>query len=214
MKKTLLHFIMILSLLLAVNMMALSVNAASADDSGGSVQPDSNTAYESLIIKEDVQENGETDDTSDGKSTISEYITEKIMPVAAGIVTSVCVFLGALWKIEQMLSSMKGSKELFGKAENAVNSAVENIGNSVKSEVLKVTEQIKNIPELEKNVAELKNETEILIRECKTLAKMISIGFGASKELVKNGSARKIQRLTERSDEIFSSVSQNSEESV
>ena len=219
MKKTFLSFIMILSLLVTVNVMTLSVNAASANEPDGIIQPDAiasekSEACESLIFEEDTQKNNVINDTSSGKSALSEYITEKIMPVAAGVITSVCVFLGTLWKIGQTLSSMKGSKELFGKAENAVSNAVENIENSVKNEVFKVTEQIKNIPELEKNISELKNETEILIEECKTLAKMISIGFGASKELVRNGSAREIQRLTERSDEIFSSANQNSEESV
>ena len=109
---------------------------------------------------------------------------------------------------------MKNSKELFGKAQTGIDKAVENIGLSVKNEVSGITEQTKTLPELLENVAELKNETETLIRECKTLAKMISIGFGASRELVKNGSAREIQRLTEASDEILSSVSENSGESV
>lgn len=159
-------------------------------------------------------ENEEIIDTGTEKSAISEYVTEKIMPVAAGVLTSVCVFVGSLWKIGQTLSSMKNSKELFGKAQTGIDKAVENIGLSVKNEVSGITEQTKTLPELLENVAELKNETEILIRECKTLAKMISIGFGASRELVKNGSAREIQRLTEASDEILSSVSENSGESV
>ncbi len=161
-----------------------------------------------------VGENEKISDTDMGKSEISVYITEKIMPVAAGVLTSVCIFIGALWKICQVLSSMKGSKELFGKAQSGIDKAVENIGMSVKDEVLGITEQTKSLPELSENVTELKKETETLIEECKTLAKMISIGFGANRDLVKNGSAREIQRLTELSDEILSSVSENSGESV
>ena len=52
-------------------------------------------------------ENEEIIDTGTEKSAISEYVTEKIMPVAAGVLTSVCVFVGSLWKIGQTLVNEK-----------------------------------------------------------------------------------------------------------
>ena len=128
---------------------------------------------------------------------ISEYVTEKIMPVAAGVLTSVCALLCTLRGIGKTLTSLKGSKELFSKAEKGIDNAVDEIKDTLLGEFEKIAVQSKELAVLREQSEQLISQFEKLREQSAVLSEILALGFGSDADVVKSGNAREMSRLIE-----------------
>ena len=129
---------------------------------------------------------------------IRNYLEEKIIPVIAGVVTSLIALIGTLKSIFSTLKQLKSSKESFDKTRNEieVSSLAELEQISKKYDELK--ESVKNVPELEKHLLALNSQIGTLIVQLSNLSQLTAIGFCESAELVSSGKGRQIALLAEK----------------
>ena len=136
---------------------------------------------------------------------LREYVEEKIVPVLMGVITSVVALLSTLKGIFSSLRGLKESKENFDKDR-------ESIKEENKKELAKITEkyeeiknEVKTVCLLTTEIEKLKGQAEILSQEIVNLSQIASLGFSKNQKLVKEGNARKIVVLAEKSKEILDS---------
>lgn len=161
-----------------------------------------NTAPNTSEYTDIVDDTANTDTTdTDTVNTITEeldfktYIQEKIIPVVIGVLTASSALIATLASISRSLGKIKDAREDFkkeaGKREESFKAQSELLKTKAE-ELLKIASEL---PKLKSEIGSLQKNTEKLILECSYISKMISLGFGESKEVVKSGSGAKISRL-------------------
>ena len=128
---------------------------------------------------------------------IQSYLTEKILPVVAGVATSIVSLGGTIYKIKSSLSTLNCSNESLKEIKNTVSGTLDNVKSELAKGLCEVQTKVKEIPELKESYSELKNNYSELLKQNKALMDALKLGFEALPEAVKSGNARKIAIIAE-----------------
>ncbi len=128
---------------------------------------------------------------------IQSYLTEKILPVVAGVATSIVALGGTIYKIKSSLSSLNSSNESLKEIKNTVSGTLDNVKTELAKGLCEVQTKVKEIPELKESYSELKNNYSELLKQNKELMDALKLGFEVLPEAVKSGNARKIAIIAE-----------------
>ena len=143
------------------------------------------------------------------REEIKSYIKERIIPIVIGVLTSVSAILATLGAIKRALNSIGETKELFKNESKARDEKFKRDSEYLTKKAEEIENALNLIPQLESEVATLEKGTEILLRECRDLAKMVSLGFSQDERVISSGNGQKISRLL---SEIESSLPKNQAE--
>ena len=128
---------------------------------------------------------------------IQSYLTEKILPVVAGVATSLVALGGTIYKIKSSLSTLDSSNESLKEIKKTVSGTLDNVKGELTKGLCEVQTKVKEIPELKESYEELKNNYSELLKQNKALMDALKLGFEALPEAVKSGNARKIAIIAE-----------------
>ena len=137
--------------------------------------------------------NGEATEEFD----IKAYLTEKIAPIIAGVVTSLVALGGTVYKIKSSLSTLDSSNESIKEIKKSAKDTLENVKTELTRGMCDIQTKIKDIPEIKEGYEELKKSAEELTRQNKALLEALKLGFESLPEAVISGNARKISIITE-----------------
>ncbi|MBQ7226732.1 MAG: hypothetical protein IJX02_09065 [Clostridia bacterium] len=125
---------------------------------------------------------------------VKEYITEKIVPVAVGVLTSIIALGATLFKVAGILKSLRDAKDTF-EGEARVRAE---LSRELKQEAQGLQETVKDVPGLNERVNALTERVE-------ALAEILVLGFSANSEVIKSGKGKKMAALLEKSKSFSSS---------
>lgn len=137
------------------------------------------------------------------------YIKEKIVPVVVGVLTSISAILATLGAIKRALSSIGDAKDTFKKEAKEREERFKKESEFLNKKTKEIETALSLVPRLESEVASLEKNTERLLRECRDLGKMISLGFSQDERVISSGNGQKIDRLLSELEE--KSISKGSE---
>lgn len=138
------------------------------------------------------------------EAELKSYITEKIVPVVAGVLTAIIALITTLGSVFKALSSLKDTKELFSNEAQDRAKSFEEYTKMLEQKAQELRDIVKGVPELEKSLQELKGNVVLLINECKALAEISSLGFSSSKDIIKSGKGKEMSLLVEKIKELIS----------
>ena len=118
----------------------------------------------------------------EGEVDIKSYIQEKIVPVAAGVLTAVIAFLATLYKIASVLKSLK-------EAGRAIDTEGE-IRAELKEQAQALKDGLGELPNLIERVNELQEQVRVL-------SEILTLGFCSSKEVIESGRGKRMSILLE-----------------
>ena len=121
-----------------------------------------------------------TTETSD--IDIKEYIQEKIVPVAVGVLTAVIAFAATLYKIASVLKSLK-------EVGHAIDTEGE-IRKELKEQAQELKEGLSEVPALAQRLEELQKQVA-------TLSEILTLGFCANEEIIRSGKGKRMSILLE-----------------
>ena len=169
---------------------------------------------EGVSISENLEESSEVlaeekTESEIKREEIKSYIKERIIPIVIGVLTSVSAILATLGAIKRALNSIGETKELFKNESKARDEKFQRDSEYLTKKAEEIENALNLIPQLESEIATLEKGTEILLRECRDLAKMVSLGFSQDERVISSGNGQKISRLL---SEIESSLPKNQAE--
>lgn len=131
----------------------------------------------------------------EGGVELKDYITEKIAPVVAGVLTSVIALVTTLGSIAKSLNSLKDTKSTFSKEahERAVSFSRSAKLLENKAEELKAA--VECVPQLEGELIQLKKDIELLTSQCVDMAEILCLGFSANSDIIRSGKGKKMSVL-------------------
>ena len=146
-----------------------------------------------VINTDNEDANGEAAEEFD----IKAYLTEKIAPIIAGVVTSLVALGGTVYKIKSSLSTLDSSNESIKEIKKSAKDTLENVKTELTRGMCDIQTKIKDIPEIKEGYEELKKSAEELTRQNKALLEALKLGFESLPEAVISGNARKISIITD-----------------
>ena len=122
--------------------------------------------------------------------SVKTYITDKIVPVAVAVLTSILAFLGTLGTVARSLKSLKDTKEAFSDEAKERTLFFE-------SGIELLDEKAEELKEAAQDMPALRARVEELTEKCELLAEILSLGFSANSEIVRSGKGKKMALLLE-----------------
>lgn len=155
---------------------------------------------EGVSISESLEESSEVlaeekTESEIKREEIKLYVKERIVPIVIGVLTSVSAILATLGAIKRALNSIGETKELFKNESKARDEKFQRDSEYLTKKAEEIENALNLIPQLESEIATLEKGTEILLRECRDLAKMVSLGFSQDERVISSGNGQKISRL-------------------
>ena len=155
---------------------------------------------EGVSISESLEESSEVlaeekTESEIKREEIKLYVKERIIPIVIGVLTSVSAILATLGAIKRALNSIGETKELFKNESKARDEKFQRDSEYLTKKAEEIENALNLIPQLESEIATLEKGTEILLRECRDLAKMVSLGFSQDERVISSGNGQKISRL-------------------
>ena len=139
---------------------------------------------------------------------IKTYVSERIIPVIAGALTSLIALLGTLKSVIKTLKELKGSRGELERVQKEIKE-------QSKAEYLKLQEKCEHIEESTKDVSAFKAEIKELCslasglqEQIARLSELACIGFLQNSELVRSGKAKEIAVLAEQ-NQVVSGVEEH-----
>ena len=132
------------------------------------------------------------------KTELKAYITDKIVPVAVGVLTSVIAFVATLGTIARSLKALKGARQDFN--EEAKERAI-----FFESGIEMLDEKAQELKALVEDVPKLRDELTSLAQECRLNSEILALGFSANSDVIKSGKGKKMAVLLEKSKSFSSS---------
>ena len=169
--------------------LALSVSAEGVDTEAGSV------TEAQVGTEADAQR--EEDDAFDLKS----YLTEKVVPVAVGVLTSIVALMGTVAKVKSSLVTLDSSSKGLKERRETVGSTLKSVKEELDSGIAEIKGSVEAIPQIKEGYKELAEGYEALKNQSRQLMEAIKAGFEAMPDAVEKGAVRKIAILTEKSRE-------------
>lgn len=126
---------------------------------------------------------------------VEEYIKEKIIPIAVGVLTAIAGLLATLSTIIKALKGLKDAKDCFSKEaeERSAHFSCQSEELEKKTEELK--EMCKDVPKLQDAVDNLEAEIKSLQASTAIAARILALGFSSSSEVVASGKGRQMNLL-------------------
>ena len=125
------------------------------------------------------------------------YITERIVPIVVGVLTSLVALITVLRKIFATLKSLKDTKDTFVEEAKERASAFRNNTELLENKAQEIKKTVEGVPTIEEQMTQLKGEMTTLIEECNVLAEILSLGFSANSEVIKSGKGKQMAKLLE-----------------
>ena len=136
---------------------------------------------------------------------IEQYITERIVPIVVGVLTSLVALITVLRKIFSALKSLNDTKDTFVEEAKERASAFRSNTELLESKAQEIKKTVEGVPTIEEQMTQLKGEMTTLIDECNVLAEILSLGFSANSEVIKSGKGKQMAGLLEKSKSFSSS---------
>ena len=137
-------------------------------------------------------------DENEEDFNIEKYLTEKIIPVIAGVATSVIALMGGLAKIKGAVGGLdKTGKELTDIKERA-KSTLDGMERELKDGIADIEKKLEGIPEIREGYDKIKEGCQELRIQNEKLLEALRLGFESLPETVKCGNARKIALLMDK----------------
>ncbi|MBQ8840736.1 MAG: hypothetical protein IJ004_05410 [Clostridia bacterium] len=135
-----------------------------------------------------------------------DYLVEKILPVALGVLTASAGLFSALGTIKKSLSQLNEERADLKQRKKENSELLERERQRLEERTNELKAQIGIIPQLDASVEELKEEVLLLIEELNVLSKIVGIGTFKGMDVAKSSSGKKIYSLIEKSDQLFASI--------
>ena len=128
---------------------------------------------------------------------IEQYITERIVPIVVGVLTSLVALITVLRKIFGALKSLNDTKDTFVEEAKERASAFRSNTELLENKAQEIKKTVEGVPTIEEQMTQLKGDMSALIDECNVLAKILSLGFSANSEVIKSGKGKQMAQLLE-----------------
>ncbi len=133
---------------------------------------------------------------------IKTYVGERIIPVIAGVLTSLLALLGTLKSIFKSLKELKGTRDGLSLTQREIKEQSTRDYEAIKQKYEEIKELVSSVPELTGQINELTKNTEVLILQLSRLSKISSLGFCQNPDTVKSGRGKEIALLAEQNQEV------------
>ena len=133
---------------------------------------------------------------------IKAFVSEKIIPVIAGVLTSLVALLGTLKSIFKSLKDLKGTRDGLCMAQREIKDQSAREHEAMQKKYEEIKELVSSVPELRGEMNELLKNTNTLILQLSRLSKISSLGFCGDSETVKSGRGKEIALLAEQNQEV------------
>lgn len=133
---------------------------------------------------------------------IKDYVGEKIMPIIAGVITSLLALLGTLKSIFKSLKDLKASKDDLNKTQAEIKDQSARELEAIKLKYDEIKTLLTDVPELKADLELLLKSTRSLICQMSRLSKISSLGFLQNSEVVRSGKGKEIACLAEQNQEV------------
>ena len=133
------------------------------------------------------------------------YVQEKIVPIVIGVLTAASALIASLASISRSLGKIKDARDEFKKEAKEREKAFKEQSELLKSKANELIKIASELPKLKSEISSLQENSEKLILECTYISKMISLGFGEDKNVIKSGNGEKIKRLEGECAQLVSS---------
>lgn len=128
---------------------------------------------------------------------LEAYISEKIVPVVAGVLTSIVALMTLLRSIAKSLKGLKDTKNAFETEAEKREISFQSNRELLENKAQEIKEIVNDVPSIQRQISQLEGNVDTLIKECEVLAKIMSLGFSANSEIVKSGKGKKMSLLIE-----------------
>ena len=126
---------------------------------------------------------------------LKTYVQEKIVPIVIGVLTAASALIASLASISRSLGKIKDARDEFKKEAAEREKTFKAQSELLKGKADELIKIASELPKLKGEILSLQESSEKLILECSYISKMISLGFGEDKNVIKSGSGAKIKRL-------------------
>ena len=126
---------------------------------------------------------------------LKNYIQEKILPVVIGVLTAASALIATLVSISRSLGKIKDARDEFKKEAKEREKSFKAQSDLLKTKADELLKIAGELPKLKGEISSLQETTDKLILECTYISKMISLGFGEDKNVVKSGNGARISKL-------------------
>ena len=134
-------------------------------------------------------------DNDEGGFDLKTYVQEKIVPIVIGVLTAASALIASLASISRSLGKIKDARDEFKKEAAEREKTFKAQSELLKGKADELIKIASELPKLKGEILSLQESSEKLILECSYISKMISLGFGEDKNVIKSGSGAKIKRL-------------------
>lgn len=122
---------------------------------------------------------------------LKEYIKDRIIPVVAGVLTSVVAIAATLAKILNVIKSLKDSKDLLEDSKEQI----QTVSKSTEGQIAEIKDSIKELLPLFEEISYLKEAIEKYKGEIGTLEHILTLAYSADEKLVRSGKAKEMALL-------------------
>lgn len=129
------------------------------------------------------------------KEALIIYIKERIVPIVVGVLTSASALLATLATIKRSLNKIALAREEFKSESKERRDSFKKESEYLSTKAEELSKICAEIPRLQAQLKDLKEINERLALESGYIAKMISLGFSQSKQIIASGNGKKINRL-------------------
>lgn len=129
------------------------------------------------------------------KEELIIYIKERIVPIIVGVLTSASALLATLATIKRSLNKIALAREEFKSESKERRDSFKKESEYLSTKAEELSKICAEIPRLQAQLKDLKEINERLALESGYIAKMISLGFSQSKQIIASGNGKKINRL-------------------
>lgn len=136
-------------------------------------------------------------ETDSAAPSLTEYITDKIIPIVAGVATSLIALIGAIGKLRSSVSSLDSSSAVITKLKDEVGATLERMNGELNMGIRSIESTVADVPELKKSYEELRLAYSELKHQNQLLMEAIALGFSSIPDAVECGGARKIAIIAE-----------------
>ena len=129
------------------------------------------------------------------KEALIIYIKERIVPIIVGVLTSASALLATLATIKRSLNKIALAREEFKSESKERRDSFKKESEYLSTKAEELSKICAEIPRLQAQLKDLKEINERLALESGYIAKMISLGFSQSKQIIASGNGKKNKPL-------------------
>ena len=130
--------------------------------------------------------------------SLGEYVKERIVPIVAGVISSLvglCVVLSSIFKA---LKGLKNEKKEMSENEKKRNEIFKEETAALKAQVDDVKESVNKLIEQLDFLKGIKSEIDFECEELGIIGEILVLGFSSNSEIVKTGKGKQINLLLDK----------------